>query len=52
MSEFTRDVIIGTLIVAGVWSFISGQFIISTMVFASSALFSNIVMRPTQKQED
>jgi len=45
MNEFNKDIIIGLMFIAGIWSFISGQFIISTVLFASAAIYSNIVMR-------
>ena len=45
MNNFNRDIIISLLFIAGIWSFISGQFIISTILFATAAIYSNIVMR-------
>ncbi len=42
MNELTKDILIGLLFIAGICSFISGQFIISTVLFASAAIFSNI----------
>lgn len=45
MSTINKDILIGLLFVAGVWSFISGQFIFSTVLFAGAAIFSNLVMR-------
>lgn len=45
MNDFSRDVLIGSLFVIGIWSFISGQFIASTFLFGSAAIFTNIVMR-------
>ncbi len=45
MSDFNKDIVIGLLFIMGVWSFISGQFIVSTVLFASAAIYSNIVMR-------
>ena len=45
MNNFNKDIIIGLIFIAGIWSFISGQFIISTVLFASAAIYSNIVMR-------
>ncbi len=42
MPNLTKDIFIGFLLVTGVWSFISGVFVISTIVFASAALLSNI----------
>ena len=52
MTDFTKDIIIGVLIITGVLSFISAQFIISTMVFASAALLSNITMRPKLAEQE
>jgi hypothetical protein len=54
MTDFTKDIILGVLLIGGVLSFISGQFVISTMVFASAALLSNISMQPklTEQEQD
>jgi len=41
MSNFKQDLIMAVLVIAGLWSFISGQFIISSLLFASAAIFSN-----------
>jgi hypothetical protein len=45
MNDFSKDILIGLLFIAGIWSFISGQFIFSTVLFASAAIYSNIAMR-------
>jgi len=45
MTDINRDLFISMMIIIGVWSFISGQFIISALTFGSAAMFSNIVMR-------
>ena len=45
MNNLNKDIIIGLMFIIGIWSFISGQFIISTVLFASAAIYSNIVMR-------
>jgi hypothetical protein len=45
MSIF-KDILIGLLFITGTWGFISGEFIISTVLFAGAAIFSNIVRRP------
>ncbi|NOS87771.1 MAG: hypothetical protein HOP34_04395 [Methylococcaceae bacterium] len=45
MKTFNKDIIIALMFIAGIWSFISGQFIISTVLFASAAIYSNIVTR-------
>jgi hypothetical protein len=45
MNNFNKDIIIGLMFIAGIGSFVSGQFIISTVLFAGAAIYSNIVMR-------
>ena len=49
MNDLMKDVLIGLMFIAGIWSFISGQFIFSTLLFASAAIYSNIVMRSQLK---
>ena len=51
MNDFNRDIIISLMFLTGIWSFISGQFIISTLIFASAAIFSNIAIRATLNSE-
>jgi hypothetical protein len=48
MNNFNKDIIIGLIFIAGIGSFISGQFIISTVLFAGAAIFSNIVTSARQ----
>jgi hypothetical protein len=45
MNDFKKDIALGTMFAVGLWSFISGQFIISTVLFGSAAIYSNIAMR-------
>jgi hypothetical protein len=45
MSTLNKDIFIGLLFMTGTWSFISGQFIFSTLLFAGAAIYSNLVMR-------
>jgi hypothetical protein len=45
MSTLNKDILIGLMFIAGTWSFISGQFIFSTMLFAGAAIYSNMIMR-------
>lgn len=47
MSSLNKDILIGLLFLTGIWSFISGQFIFSTILFAGAAIYSNMVMRTT-----
>jgi hypothetical protein len=42
MTAFYRDVLIGLMFIVGIVGFISGEFIISTVLFASAAIFSNV----------
>ncbi len=45
MNTMTKDIALGTMFIAGTWGFISGQFIISALLFASAAIFSNIALQ-------
>ena len=45
MNKLNKYRVVALLFVVGIWSFISGQFIISTVLFAGAAIYSNIVMR-------
>lgn len=49
MSPFNKDVFIAVLFIAGLWSFISGQFIISTVFFGAAAMSSNMSTHPSFK---
>jgi hypothetical protein len=49
MNDLNKDILIGLVFIIGIWSFISGQFVISTVLFASAAIYSNIVMRAKRK---
>lgn len=42
MSNLKKDIIVGLLFTAGVMGFVSGEFIVSTVVFATAAIMSNI----------
>ncbi len=44
MNNFNKDIMIGLMFITGIWSFISGQFIFSTLLFAGAAVFSNIAL--------
>jgi len=43
MTNLNRDIATGILFIVGLWGFISGQFIISTVLFASATVLSNIM---------
>lgn len=44
MNDFQRDMLIGLMFIVGIFGFISGEFIVSTVIFASAAIFSNIAI--------
>ena len=44
MTNFQRDILIGLIFILGILGFISGEFIISTIMFATAAIFSNIAV--------
>lgn len=45
MSTLYKDILIGLLFITGMWSFVSGEFIISTALFAVAAIYSNVARR-------
>jgi hypothetical protein len=45
MSALNKYILIGLLFVTGIWNFISGQFIFSTVLFAGAAIYSNMLKR-------
>ncbi len=42
MSDLQKDVLTGLMFITGLFGFISGEFIISSTLFASAAISSNI----------
>ncbi|MEQ1530570.1 MAG: hypothetical protein ABL925_14740 [Methylococcales bacterium] len=44
MSNFNSDILIGFMFVAGIFGFVSGEFVFSTMLFAVAAIVSNVSM--------
>jgi CheY-specific phosphatase CheX len=44
MTDFQRDILIGLMFIIGIIGFISGEFIISTVLFATAAILSNIFL--------
>jgi hypothetical protein len=48
MSDIQRDILIGVMFITGIFGFISGEFIVSTVVFASAAIYSNIALNRQQ----
>jgi hypothetical protein len=44
MSEIKRDMLISLMFLVGICGFISGEFIVSTVLFASAAIYSNVAL--------
>ncbi|MDD5579704.1 MAG: hypothetical protein PHY16_10550 [Methylobacter sp.] len=44
MTDFQRDILIGLMFIIGIIGVISGEFIISTVLFATAAILSNIFL--------
>jgi len=42
MNDFYKDILTGTIFIIGLLGFISGEFIISSTLFAAAAIASNI----------
>ncbi|MDO9270774.1 MAG: hypothetical protein Q7T96_16850 [Methylobacter sp.] len=52
MNDFYKDIIIGTIFVIGLLGFISGEFIISSALFASAAIASNVKTNGKRSKTD
>lgn len=46
MNEFKKDLMIGVISFTGIVGFISGEFILSTLMFGVAALMSNMTAEP------
>ncbi|MDI1229806.1 MAG: hypothetical protein PSV18_01135 [Methylobacter sp.] len=44
MNDFYKDILTGVVFITGLLGFISGEFIISSTLFASAAIASNVNM--------
>jgi len=44
MNDIQRDVLIGLMFLTGIFGFISGEFVVSTVLFAAAAIYSNIAI--------
>lgn len=42
MNDLSKDILIGSLFIAGILSFTSGLFVFSTVLFAASTMLSNM----------
>lgn len=42
MNELKKDVLIGVFFVSGIFGFMAGEFIVSTVLFAAAAVSSNL----------
>ena len=46
MIDFNKDILTGIMFVGGIWIFISGEFVFSTVLFGSAAIYTNIASKP------
>lgn len=44
MKDIKRDMLIGLMFLSGICGFIFGEFIASTMLFASAAIYTNVAL--------
>jgi len=42
MNDFQKDILTGTVFITGLLGFVSGEFIISSTLFATAAIASNV----------
>jgi hypothetical protein len=45
MNTLYKDILVGLLFITGIWGFISGEFMVSTVLFAGAAIYSNMARR-------
>lgn len=48
MNDFQKDILTGMVFITGLLGFISGEFIISSTLFASAAIASNVNLNRKQ----
>ncbi len=48
MNDFYKDILTGTVFITGLLGFISGEFIISSTLFATAAIASNVNLNSKQ----
>lgn len=51
MSNLNKDISLGILFIIGIFGFMNGSFIVSTVVFATAAVFSNISFNSKESKE-
>ena len=49
MNDLHKDILVGTLFISGILSFISGLFVLSAVIFATASMFSNIAGKANLK---
>jgi hypothetical protein len=50
MSNLTKDIVLTALILIGITGFISGEFVISSVIFAVAAIASNLKTNSPHKK--
>ncbi len=42
MSDLKKDILVSVLFIFGIFGFMAGEFIVSTVIFATAAILSNV----------
>ncbi|MCK5830380.1 MAG: hypothetical protein KAH20_08765 [Methylococcales bacterium] len=51
MSNLNKDISLGVLFITGIYGFMNGSFIVSTVIFAVAAVISNISFNQEKNKE-
>lgn len=51
MNNLNKDISVSVMFIAGIFSFLNGSFIVSTVVFAMAAVFSNLHFNAEKNEE-
>lgn len=51
MRDLKRDLLIGLMFLTGIFGFISGEFIFSTIAFATAAVYTNMAINRQYQYE-
>jgi len=43
MTAFQKDIFVGLMFISGIFGFVSGEFVASTVLFAGAAILSNVL---------
>lgn len=52
MNDLSKDILTGLMFVTGLFGFVSGEYIISSTLFATAAIASNVNMNRKRKNAE